>query len=288
MTEGDRPVGVELAALRHAAGLTGQELAQRVGLSQATISRIETGTGRLRPRIVERMARALQASDAQIADLVRRAQPARADDRMTEWRSSRGAVPNMQNEVAQLEASTTLFRVFQPAVIVGLAQSSEYARSVLGEAHELRAKVDSSVTVAAVPEAVSARVQRQVILADPAKRFHFLMLEAVLSNRLGSPRDMPAQIERLREISRQDNVTMRFIPTGVKLAVAPYHGFEVLDDRLVIADLYNTSVRTSGRRDVALYQEVFEKLDESATSDIDAILDKHLDIYLDLSRPHRQ
>jgi len=152
----------------------------------------------------------------------------------------------------------------------------------------LRAKVDSTITVAAIPEAVSARVRRQVILADPAKRFHFLMLEAVLSNRLGSPRDMPAQIERLRELSRQDNVTMRFIPTGAKLAVAPFHGFELLDDRLVIADLYNTSVRTSGRRDVALYREVFEKLDESATSDLDAILDKHLDIYLDLSRPHRR
>jgi Domain of unknown function (DUF5753) len=206
---------------------------------------------------------------------------------MTEWNSSRGAVPQMQHEVAQLEAATTTFRVFQPAVVVGLAQSSEYARSVLAEAHDLRARVNSSISVAAVPEAVSARVARQVILADPAKRFHFLMLEAVLTNRLVNPRDMPAQIERLRQRARQDNVTVRFIPSKTKLNVAPYHGFELLDDRIVIVDLYSSSVRTTGRLDVALYREVFDKLDESATDDIDAILDRHLEIYLDLSRPKR-
>jgi hypothetical protein len=145
--------------------------------------------------------------------------------------------------------------------------------------------VNTAVSVAAVPEAVSARVRRQVILGDPNKNFHFVMLEAVLSNRLGSPRDMPAQIERLRELALQDNVTMRIIPADTKLTMAPYHGFELLDERVVIVDLFNTSLRTSGRLDIALYREVFDRLDDNATSDINPILDKYLDLYLDLSRP---
>jgi transcriptional regulator with XRE-family HTH domain len=48
MSDTDRPVGARLAELRRAAGLTGHDLARRVGWSQAKISRIETtsSTGR--------------------------------------------------------------------------------------------------------------------------------------------------------------------------------------------------------------------------------------------------
>ncbi|MGH3906989.1 MAG: helix-turn-helix domain-containing protein, partial [Pseudonocardiaceae bacterium] len=38
-----RRLGLELRGLRRDAGLTGQQLAERVGLSQSTVSRIELG-----------------------------------------------------------------------------------------------------------------------------------------------------------------------------------------------------------------------------------------------------
>jgi hypothetical protein len=60
-----------------------------------------------------------------------------------------------------------------------------------------------------------------------------------------------------------------------------------LDDRVVVVDVFNTSLTARGRLDVALYRQVFDTLEAAATDDIDPILDRYLDLYLDLSRPSR-
>jgi hypothetical protein len=110
----------------------------------------------------------------------------------------------------------------------------------------------------------------------------------VLNNRLGRPEDMPAQIHRLSELAKQENVTLRIIPSGAELPIPPYHGFELLDDRCVIVDVFNTLLTTQGQADTALYRLVFDRLEASATDEIQPILDRYLDVYLDLSRPRRR
>jgi transcriptional regulator with XRE-family HTH domain len=280
------PVGAALKRLRRRARLTGRQLGDRVGMSQAKISRIETGAGPVRPEDVRALAVALGETDDAVSRLVERAEAAeREDDRMADWRPARGAVATMQQEVADLEASTTEFRVFQPAVIVGLAQTSEYARAVLGNAQAMRTHVGTGGNAAAVPEAVSARVRRQEILAEPHRRFSFVMTESVLRHRFGRPKDMPAQIERLRDVARQDNVSMRIIPLERELSIPPYHGFELLDDRCVLVDLFNTTLTARGSADTVFYRHVFDSFEEISTDQIGPILDRYLETYLDLSRP---
>lgn len=127
-----------------------------------------------------------------------------------------------------------------------------------------------------------------MVLADPRKAFHFVMTEAVLGNRFGRPEDMPTQIQRLRTLAAQDNVTLKIIPSHAQLVLPPYHGFELLDDRRVAIDVFNTLVTTHGRADIAQYRQLFDALDANATGDIDPILDRYLERYLDLSRPARR
>jgi transcriptional regulator with XRE-family HTH domain len=274
--------------MRRAARLTGQQLADRAGMSQAKISRIENGVGHVKPEDVLVLAQVLGASNDVAAKLVAQAEEAeraeRADDRMADWRPARGAVATMQLEVAELEAATTEFRVFQPAVIVGLAQTSEYARAVLANAQAIRAKVGGGGKAAAVPEAVSARVRRQEVLADPTRRFHFVMTESVLGHRFGRPEDMPTQLSRLREIAMQPNVSLRIVPAEHELPIPPYHGFEILDDRCVLVDVFNTTLTARGQRDTTFYRHVFDAYEEASTDDILPILDKHLDVYVDRFR----
>jgi transcriptional regulator with XRE-family HTH domain len=277
------PVGTMLAGLRRAAGVTGIELGRRVNMSQAKISRIENGVGFTNPRDVERLARALDAPPDLVARLVELAQ--HPGGRMADWHAARGAMASMQQEIAELEATTRTFRVFQPAVVVGLLQSSEYARAVFGAEQAVLGTVGSAVRGAAIPEAVSARVRRQEVLADTGKRFHFIMLEAVLSNRFGRPADMPGQIARIREVARQDNVTVAVVPADRTLPIPPFHGFELLDDRCVVVDVFNTTLILRGHQETDLYGYVFDEWEQAATTEIDPILDRYLDFYLDLSRP---
>jgi transcriptional regulator with XRE-family HTH domain len=274
------PVGTTLTRLRRAAGLTGHQLGALVGMSQAKISRIETGSVSADPRDVELLARKLGASDEAVRLLVEQAH--QANNQMTDWRLGRAGVANRQREVAQLEAATREVRVFQPAVIIGLLQTSEYARAILTGFEETLAP---ALDIGSISEAVSARVQRHEVLAEPGKEFRFVMSESVLSYRSCGPLEMLAQIQRVREVARQDNVTLGLIPADSRLPLPLFHGFELLDDRCVIIDLFNTELMSRGRSDTQLYRQVFDSLERISTTDIDGILDKYLNIYLDLSRP---
>jgi transcriptional regulator with XRE-family HTH domain len=278
----DPPVGVALARLRKRSGLTGAQLGRRLDMSQAKISKIETGAVAAAPADVERIALELGAPADEARALAARAEA--AHDHLTDWRLREGGLAAGQLELARVEATTTVFRFFTPAVIPGLLQTTGYARSVLGAAaRHLAAAGGHPESVAAV---VSARVRRQEVLANRAKRFVFLMTESALQHLVCPPVDMAAQIERLREVGAQDNVTLALLPTRVQLAYPPVHPFSLFDDRLVLVDLINTFLTTRGRADLALFAAVFRELEAQATTDVVPVLDRYQRHHLDLSR-HR-
>ena len=275
----DVPVGVALARLRRRAGLTGKELGDLLGMSQAKVSKIETGAVNPSPDDVERMARQLGAAADEIDRLAHQAEQHR--DRMMDWRVGRNDPATWQHELGQLEAGATELRVFQFGLISGLLQTSEYAREVLATVQE--AWADSTTTGATrVNQAVSERMRRQQILDDTGKRFHFILPEAVLHNMLTGPEDMLAQLGRLRRVAGQDNVVLSMIPEDERWPYPPFHNFSVLDDRQVIIDLANTVVVTPGRSDIQFFRGIFDKLEQHATRDVEPILDKHSQRYLQL------
>jgi transcriptional regulator with XRE-family HTH domain len=276
------PVGAALAELRQSVGITGRELGRRLGMSQAKISRIETGILAPDPGDVAQIAETLGASAATIRRLVTQAE--RRDERLTDWRLRPANVANRQRELAQLEAATRTFRVFQPALIIGLMQTSEYARSVLTTVHTMLAKGGATANAGAVADAVVARIQRQKVLTDSNKRFRFLMSETALQTRVCPPEDMPAQLHRIREVSKQDNVSLAIVTIETQWRFPPTNGFQLLDDRAVLIDLFNTGLISRGRADIAIYRRLFDAIEEQATEDIDPILDRYFDKYVDAMR----
>jgi len=273
------PVGVALARLRRHANLTGAQLGKRAGMSQAKISKIETGAVNAAAEDVERLATALGVDRAEVERLTRQAEHER--DRVQDWRLGRYDPATWQREIAELEAGAHELRVFQPAVVSGLLQTSDYARSVLARVHEAWTDPPQRQTV--VTEAVSARMQRQEILDDPAKRFHFVIPETLLQNMLGRPDEMVVQLRRLQDVAQLDNVTLSIIRRDARWPYAPLHGFSLVDDRRVIIDLFNTVVVAEGRSDLRLFREIFDALENSATQDIKPILDRYRRQYLQLA-----
>jgi hypothetical protein len=127
----------------------------------------------------------------------------------------------------------------------------------------------------AVYGAVSARVHRQAILADPDKHFDFVMSEAALSNRICPPEEMPAQILRIREVAAQPNVTISIIPADAHWSIPPYHGFSILDDRHLFVDLYETGLSKHDQSDADLYGAVFDAMKVLAVQDVEPILERY-------------
>ncbi|GIF77145.1 helix-turn-helix domain-containing protein [Asanoa siamensis] len=271
-------LGTTLARLRRAKSLTGRELARQVGMSQPKISRLENGVGLPDPADVARVARALGAPDDVVRHLVDLAE--HGQNRMTDWRAFTTSLPGRQGSVRELESDARSLRVFQPLVIPGLLQTSEYARAVLASFQHVISPASDAAGSVAVAEAVATRVARQAILADPDRTFHFVMLEAVFESRFYPPEIMPAQITRIREIAAQGNVTISVIPDDARLRTLPMNGFELVDDELAVIDLLNTSISTRGTHDIAMYRQVFDEYAATATDDLAGLLDRHFQEYV--------
>jgi transcriptional regulator with XRE-family HTH domain len=268
------PIGATLAQFRKRRKVSGNWLSRQVGMSQSRISRIETGRRSPSAEELVQLARALDIPKDQLQRLL--AQAEQVESRLTDWRLTSQTLRQWQQQVAELERRVGVLRIFQPNLVIGLLQTSEYARTILTSAHELVADTSSASTAA---EALTLRVQRQEILADPTKLFHFVMTESVLEHQVNDPEHMSAQIQRIRAVAAQDNVTLGIIPTNVRWTSPPPHGFHIFDNSHVVIDLYNTVLTLHGRGDVTLYQRLFDHLIDKSTVDIEAILQKHLSYY---------
>ena len=270
----DEPVGAIIARMRRAKGLTGGDLGRLAGMSQPKVSRIENGKGNPDPEDIGRLARALGADDDLARQLAEQAET--SQNRMTDWRPSPIGVAGTQQTVGQAEAAVVTLRCFDPTLVPGLLQTSEYARSLLTTFQKYWVPDRPQNAASAVLEAVSARVQRQEVLSDATKTFRFVLYEAVLRNQVCSPDDMLGQVRRLRDLrGLYDNVSVRIVPADATPAIPAMHGFELFDDSLVMVDLLNTTLSSQGRADTRLYRDMFDVFEAESVLDIDPILDRY-------------
>ncbi|GAA1040642.1 helix-turn-helix transcriptional regulator [Virgisporangium ochraceum] len=275
-------LGRQLADRRKLAGLTGSEVARRVRMSQSRISRIENG---LAPVTVDELASVAVALGLSHAEFDRLLAPVvQGGDAWTRKRLSADDLAERQAEILHIEATTKHLRVFTPSAVAGLLQTSEYARALLATLHELHPG-DGGDDV--VLRSVSARLERQHVLADDERRFHFVMQEAALESRLCPPTQMLAQIQRIRDVlERRANVTLAVLLHGSQWPQAAAN-FTVYDDSHVLIDLPHSSMLLNSPDDVVLYRRLFDTLEEHATRDVGPILDRYVDMYYDLARPRR-
>ncbi|MEV4352417.1 helix-turn-helix transcriptional regulator [Actinoplanes sp. NPDC049596] len=282
----DEPVGVVLARMRQSRRMTGAQLAAVVGMSQPKISRIERGRGSLDPADVEVIARALGADEVMVQALMSRAE--RSLDRMTDWRMASLDLAGSQMTLVEWEAAATSVRAFEPAVVPGLLQTSGYARQILQAFFRLVPLAPAHTVEQALMSAVSGRVRRQEVLADPEKSFHFILGEGALRRRAHTAVEMLAQISHLRALGEQrTNVNIAVVPDAAPVEVPLQNGFFLYDDELVVVELYNTALFSRSRRDVEINRRVFDQAAEHAV-DLGPMLDHYEQMYIDLlQRPTR-
>ena len=77
-------------------------------------------------------------------------------------------------------------------------------------------------------------------------------------------------------------------PTGHAIRLMGMSHFHLIDDRFVGVDLQTTFLSSQGRSEVAVYSRLLDSLEQEAITDVDPILDRYLDIYLDLARQGRR
>jgi transcriptional regulator with XRE-family HTH domain len=273
-----RGIGPELRAARKRSGLTGAEAARRAGMSQAKISRLETGVSLPDPADVRALGEAMGLPADDVAALVTMAE--RAQRQITELRTETRGLPQLQDRISRIEQDSSEVRIFNPALVPGLMQTSSYAKAVITTLGALTASDPGAPeTYRNLLMAVSRRMARQGILGTAAKKFYFVVTESVLGTGVGTPEDMIVQLEQIRQLHALPNVTFKILPARAFVTDFTLHSFEILDNRAVMIDLFNTPVTLEGRADIRLYLDLFERLDRAAIGDVEALLDEYSEHY---------
>lgn len=245
-------LGHRLRELRTSANLSGRQLAELLSWPASKVSKLENG--RQTPsdddiRVWTRATGSEAEAEALLASLHT------LEVQHAEWRRILHAgIRPRQNELADLDQRTRLFRVFECTVIPGLLQTAEYARIRLAEGIRVF-KLTNDIN-----EAVQGRIQRQEILYRPDKRFHFVLTEAALRIRLCSPEVMLGQLDRLIPLSALPNVKLGIIGFQTQYATSPWHGFWMYDADRVLVETYSAALTLAQPPEIELYARVFDEL----------------------------
>jgi transcriptional regulator with XRE-family HTH domain len=218
-TPRSRRLGRELRRLRDGAKLTLEQAGALVDSSGSRIQRIESGDIKVKPGDVLMLLKAYGIPlDSELAnDLTDTAR----DLRESGWWQRLGLSNRYATYIAY-EAEATDLRNYEPTLIPGLLQTSDYARAVASIGRE----TDSD----AIEERVHARVQRQAVLTRKPHplRLHATISEAALMVKVGGDDVLAEQLAHIVELARRPNVTVQVLTFEAGAHLADNGGFAVL------------------------------------------------------------
>ncbi|MER5371835.1 helix-turn-helix transcriptional regulator [Streptomyces sp. NPDC002553] len=249
-----KALGARLKGLRGEAGLTGAVLAQRAGVGQPTVSKVENG--RMVPSldVLGRLTRALgldESTTQEVRDLLVAVEAAPGAAELA------GAKGPAESPLDQAVRSAQLVRSFQCVVLPAMLQSAEYARHVFDSAPDS--------TPEGVGRAVAARVERQSLLYEPGRESVFVLTEGVLRTWPGSPALMLAQLDRLLAVESLSTVRLGVVPWRQAMPLMPRHGFTLCDRAAVVVETFRGERVLAGSTEVAAYEDTFSRFEEAAT-----------------------
>ncbi|WP_432928331.1 helix-turn-helix domain-containing protein [Microbispora sp. CA-135349] len=256
-------MGELLRRLRKDAGLTGKELAERAGIAQPTISRMETGRLLPTPETVERVSTALDLDQDARREL---------DTLLVRLRDEvsrlKGGLAGREAANAARVRSSQWMAVFSSAMIPALLQTAEYAR--------LAVALGRDVDEEDAAKAAAARVDVQAVLFEEGRRFAFVLTEGAVRTWPGSPSLMLAQLDRLTQVSTLPHVRLGVVPWKTEVPAFPLHGFTVFDGSVSVVESLTGDLTLTETAEIGAHEEAFEAFASAAVyeDDLRTLLDE--------------
>ncbi|MFB7109694.1 helix-turn-helix domain-containing protein [Streptomyces sp. NPDC056190] len=251
-----RRLGQELRRLRELKGMTAEEVAERLLVSQSKISRLENGRRSISQRDVRDLCGVYEVEDHRIVDsLMQMAK----DSRQQGWWHSFGDIP--YSVYIGLETDAASLRIYDPQVVPGLLQTRQYAEALIAGALPETAPAD-------IEKRVQVRMRRQerISAAENPLRLWTVLDEAALRRIVGSPVLMREQLEHLVEQSRLPHVTVQVIPfdmgahPGLNGQYAILEFPDTADSSVVYIEGVTSDLYLEKANDVQKYSVMYEHL----------------------------
>ncbi|HWC78539.1 MAG TPA: helix-turn-helix transcriptional regulator [Pseudonocardiaceae bacterium] len=252
-----RSLGLELQRLRKERNIMAEDVADALGVSPSTFSRMENGTRVLTSEEVASICTVLRVKGVQRAELIDLARRQSGSGFMESHTTD-----EQSRSYLNFESTATKITNFELALVPGLAQTAEYAHAILSA---LRVG-DSDENIEAW---VGQRMSRQAILTrklSPA--FHWILTEEALRRPVGGPRVLARQIRHLVDLTENPNVSLNVVAAKVAAHPGLMGQFVVMefasDPTIVFVEDRTTGIFLDDEAKVAPYMLTVEKLTDIA------------------------
>jgi len=268
-TESRAALAARLHEIRAAAGLSGNALAQRMGVVQSRVWKIENRKLLPTENDIAAWVQASGAGDETAAELLEMLAGARTEQAFGSVLRGKGGPAAFQERVRLVEERSRRIGEFQVGVIPGLLHTEDYTRELVNLPGGLRSW---GADDAAIEAMINARLRRTEILTNSAKRVQFVIGEAALRIRVVSPETLAGQLDKLLSVIRLPSVELGVIGFGQRMPAYPL-GFRVYDDDLIVVESIageREYTRKAEPDAVTTFLEAFGELRQAASTGTEA------------------
>jgi transcriptional regulator with XRE-family HTH domain len=252
-----RRLGAELRRYREAAGLTIDQVAERLECSASKISRLETGQTGSSPRDVRDILAIYGVGESELESLLEVAR----ETRQRGWWQPYGSV--LTSAFIGFEAAAKLIRSYEAQCVPGLLQTEEYARALItATGEESPEQIDNRVRL--------RMVRHELITHDEPVEFWCVLDEAALLRPVGGRRVMQRQLEYLATMAELPNVRLQVLPLDIGAHAGMDGSFVLLsfphesDPDTVYVTIATGGVFQEKADELSRYATIFDRLQEAA------------------------
>ena len=250
-------IGKTIRQLRSSKNITGVELARRAEMSQARISRLESGILRTSAKEIETVLNILDCP-ATIRQQILAVLQLSSFAPPSKYRPIINPSPG---SLYKRIAGSTCIRGFLYNTFPSILQTAAFRQALL-KGWELS---QSEFT-----RLMNENEKRQDFLWDGKHSFHFIVPEAALYNRLSSTQIHVGQLDRIDRISDLKQIKFGIIPMQAGLAAVEHSNFVVYDNNLVVIIYLAEEQNSSDPVAIAEHRRVFDELHQKACYNAEA------------------
>lgn len=248
-----RQFGRHVARLRTSRQITAPALAPLLGITQPTLSKIEHGKLLPSRHVLEHLVRALELTARERAELFERAEAMLGLFHRVELAHEQDYA-RIQKLVSLLEFET--FSCFRLSLVPGPLQTEDYVRALFCPG--------GARPTADVRRAIQERLKQTRCLADPSRRYRFLLHEGALRTRVAPAQVMADQLRHVEQALALEHVDVRILRESVdyhELAIEPpQSSFDLFDHDLLAVDLNGCWLNLEDRTTLDRYGKYFTAL----------------------------
>jgi transcriptional regulator with XRE-family HTH domain len=258
-----RRLAAELRRLRAAAELTRDDVTARTGINAATLYRIEKAVTQPQKRTLLALLNLYDVQEQQRGEILALLQGASDQGWLRPYHNE---LPEEYTAYISFEAEARAVRNYESLFIPGLLQTEAYARSVI-------TGVLPMANTREVDQRVQARIERQTVLTkDNPLQLWAICDEAAVRRMVGGPKVMQEQLQHLRKVAAEPNVTLQIIPFSAGAHPGMPGSFALLsfpdadDPELIYIDSMAGDLFLEAEVDVRRFGGTFDNLRAEALS----------------------